>query len=335
MTKTVLSCVQPTEGLHLGNYLGAMRRWAPLQEEEGAQCLYGVVDLHAITVPQDPAALAQRTREAAAAFLACGVDPARSVVFVQSAVPEHTALMWLLACCTPLGRLGRMTQFKDKSGKNEEKAPLGLFAYPVLMAADILLYKATHVPVGEDQAQHLELAREVARTWAARFGPLFPEPEALVAGPAPRVMSLRDASKKMSKSDPSAMSRIALTDDADTIARKIQKARTDDGPVPASPAEAEGRAEAVNLLTVYAALANEDQKSLYKQFGGKPFSEFKVKLTEVAVDALAPITQRMRELLQNSDYIDKILSEGSQKARALAAPTLAEAERAVGLWHTS
>ncbi len=330
--KTILSCAQPTAGLHIGNYLGAIKNWVALQDDPGATCLYGVVDLHAITAGHDPQMLRQMTRETAAAYIACGVDPARSILFVQSAVPEHAQLMWLLASCAQMGKLGRMTQYKEKQGHDAEKAPLGLFAYPVLMAADILLYRATHVPVGEDQTQHLELAREVARTFNARFGDTFMEPQTVSMGPAPRVMSLRDGGVKMSKSDPSEASRIALTDDADAIARKIRKAKSDPDPLPGDAAEATGRPEAVNLLTLHAALSGQALDAVYAAFAGRPFSDLKNALTDAAVAALAPITQRMRDLMHAPEEIDALLEAGSAAARARAAPALRDAQAAMGLW---
>lgn len=331
--KTILSCAQPTQGLHIGNYLGAIKNWVALQDDPDAACLYGVVDLHAITAGHDPAALAQRTREVAAAYIACGVDPQRSTLFVQSAVPEHTQLMWLLsATCAQMGKLERMTQFKDKAGKDAERASLGLFAYPALMAADILLYRATHVPVGDDQRQHLEFAREIAASFNHKFGDTFVLPETVAIGPAPRVMSLKDGTKKMSKSDPSALSRIALTDDADTIARKIKKAKTDAGTVPAGPQECEGRPEALNLLTLHAALTNDTLETVMTQFGGGGFGALKGALAEAAVEALAPITQRMNTITQDTGEFDKILGSGNAKARDVVAPILRAAQEATGLW---
>ncbi|HEY8192189.1 MAG TPA: tryptophan--tRNA ligase [Alphaproteobacteria bacterium] len=332
MKKRILSGMQPTHGLHLGNYLGALKNWVKLQEE-GAECLYCVVDLHAITVDYDRTRLADLTREAAAAYIAGGVDPARAMLFAQSAVPGHSQLMWLLSTMAQMGKLERMTQFKEKSGKHAERAGLGLFAYPVLMAADILVYKATHVPVGEDQKQHLELARDIASTFNTRYGvDFFPQPEPVITGPAPRVMSLRDGTKKMSKSDESDYSRINLTDDADTIAKKIRKAATDPHPLPDSMAGFEGRPEALNLITIYAALADETREKVIAQFAGKQFSEFKPALADLAVAKLSPITVRMKDLMADKDEIDRILAAGAEKANAIAAPIIKETMDIMGLW---
>jgi tryptophanyl-tRNA synthetase len=332
MKKRILSGMQPTHGLHLGNYLGALKNWVKLQDE-GAECLYCAVDLHAITVDYDGARLADLTREVAAAYIAGGVDPSRSALFAQSAVPGHSQLMWLLATMAQMGKLERMTQFKEKSGKHAERAGLGLFAYPVLMAADILIYKATHVPVGEDQKQHLELARDIASTFNTRYGvDFFPQPEPVITGPAPRVMSLRDGTKKMSKSDESEYSRINLTDDADTIAKKIRKAATDPHPLPDSMAGFEGRPEALNLITIYAALADETREKVVAQFAGKQFSEFKPALADLAVAKLSPITVRMKELMADKGEIDRILAAGAEKANAIATPVLQETMDIMGFW---
>jgi tryptophanyl-tRNA synthetase len=331
MTKRILSGMQPTNNLHLGNYLGALKNWIKLQNE-GAECLYMVADLHAITANHDPKALAKSTREIAAAFIASGIDPAKSKIFVQSAVPGHSELMWLLATIAQLGKLERMTQFKDKAGKNAERAGLGLFAYPVLMAADILVYKATHVPVGEDQKQHLELTRDVAATFNKNFGETFPLPEPFITGPAPRVMSLRDGTKKMSKSDESDYSRINLTDDADAIAKKVKKATSDPHDLPGSKAELEGRAEAANLLTIYSALADQDIEKTINEFAGKQFSAFKPALADLAVAKLAPITKRMTELMADPAQIDAYLERGNEHARGLSEKTVAEAREKMGFW---
>lgn len=331
--KRILSGMQPTNRLHLGNYLGALKNWVTLQEE-GAQCLYCVVDLHAITMPQDPAVLKQSTREIAAAYMAAGVDPKRSILFPQSAVPGHTQLNWLLACQTPMGWLNRMTQFKDKAGKNQEKAGLGLYAYPVLMAADILIYNATHVPVGDDQKQHLELTRDLAISFNQHYAKrdFFTVPEPYIMGEATRVMSLRDGTQKMSKSAESDMSRINLTDDADTIAKKIKKATSDAGNVPANDTEAEGRAEAINLIAIYAALGDTTRKAVMEQFGGQQFSTFKAALTELAVAKLAPITQEMNRFMGDVAEIDRILKEGAQKANEIAEPTVQQTMDILGFW---
>lgn len=331
--KRILSCMQPTNNLHLGNYLGALKNWVAMQNEDGNECLYGVVDLHAVTQPYDPKELAQATREIAAAYIAGGIDPKRSAIFVQSAIPAHSELMWLFATMAQLGKLERMTQFKDKAGKNAERAGLGLFAYPVLMAADILIYKATHVPVGEDQKQHLELAREIASTFNTRYGmEFFPQPEPFIQGTATRVMSLRDGTKKMSKSDESDNSRINLTDDADTIVKKFRKAKTDEHPVPATEKEMEGRPEAENLLTIYAALADKELQAVLNEFGGKQFSDLKQGLADIAVARLAPITARMSKLLADPAEIDRALKEGNEKANSIAEPVLAEVQKVMGFW---
>lgn len=323
----VLSGVQPTGNLHLGNYLGAIRNWVALQD--GYECLYMIADLHAITVPQDPAALRKATREVAAALIACGIDPKRSAIFPQSAIAAHSELAWILSCHTPLGWLNRMTQFKEKAGKNRESAMLGLYSYPVLMAADVLLYKATHVPVGEDQKQHLELARDIAGAFNRNYNTeFFPLPDPLILGEATRVMSLRDGTKKMSKSDESDYSRINLTDDADTIALKIKKAKSD--MVEGDISFDENRPEATNLLTIYAALRNISKPQAVEECAGKNFSAFKQMLTDVAVAHLSPITARMRELLAAPDAIDKILAGGIARAQALAGGTMQEVKKLVG-----
>lgn len=333
MTKRILSCMQPTNNLHLGNYLGALKNWVKLQSED-ADCLYGVVDLHAITASYDPQALKQSTREIAAAYIAGGIDPSKSTLFVQSSVPEHSQLMWLFATMTQMGKLNRMTQFKDKAGKNAEKAGLGLYSYPVLMAADILIYKATHVPVGDDQRQHLELAREIAGTFNHRYGEeFFPQPEAFILGEGARVMSLKDATQKMSKSAESDLSRINLIDDADTIAKKIRKAKTDPAPLPEKLKDLEGRPEANNLVTIYAALSDVSCEVVLKEFGGKEFSVFKPALADMAVAKLEPITKRMSELMADTSEIDRILEKGGQKARSIAAPVLEDTMRLMGFWN--
>lgn len=320
MTKPrVLSGVQPTGNLHLGNYLGAIKNWVPMQDTH--ECLFMMADLHAITVPQNPADLTRNTRETAAAFIACGIDPKRSALFPQSAVTMHAELAWILNCHTPLGWLNRMTQFKEKSGKNKEAAPVGLYAYPVLMAADILGYHATHVPVGEDQKQHLELARDIAgafnRAYAEEF---FPLPEPLIMPTAARIMSLRDGSKKMSKSDPSDYSRITLTDDADTIAKKIRKATSDS--IEGVTYDPEGRPEVANLLTIYAALTNSTAEAIAEKYAGAQTSSFKSNLAEIAVEKLSPITARMRELINDHSALDALLRDGANRARAIAQPIL-------------
>lgn len=328
--KRILSGMQPTGHLHLGNYLGALRNWVKLQDE--AECFYCVVDLHAITMPQDPAALRAAIRETAAVYIAAGVDPARSALFPQSAVSAHTELGWIFNTLTPLGWLNRMTQFKDKA-KNQDLELLGLYAYPVLMAADILAYKATHVPVGEDQKQHLELTRDIAGAFNRQFGQeYFPLPEPQILGEATRVMSLRDGTKKMSKSDESDYSRINLTDDADAIALKFRKAKTDSEPLPDNVAGLLKRPEADNLVTIYAALTEQTKANVLAKHAGEQFSGFKKTLTEIAVEKIAPITQRMRELQSDAAAIDKILQQGADKARALTEKHLEEIKDIVGLW---
>ncbi len=330
--KRILSGMQPTNRLHLGNYLGALRNWVDLQS--GHECFYCIVDMHAITMPYDRDQLATATREIAAAYIAAGVDPAKSAIFPQSAVGElHAELMWLLATMTQIGKLDRMTQFKDKAGKNAEKAGLGLYAYPVLMAADILIYKATHVPVGEDQKQHLELTRDIAATFNHRYGnEFFPIPEPQILGEATRVMSLRDGTQKMSKSAESDMSRINMTDDADTIADKIKRAKTDPLPLPDSVEGLEGRPEANNLITIYAALDGRTKKDVVAEFVGKQFSEFKPKLAELTVAKIGPINARMRELMADTAEIDRILAQGAEKARKIAAPVVSDVRDIMGFW---
>lgn len=333
--KRILSCMQPTNNLHIGNYLGALKNFVALQDE-GAECLYGVVDLHAITVAYDHTQLAQSTREIAAAYIAAGIDPKKSTLFVQSAIPQHSQLMWLFATMSQMGKLERMTQFKDKAGKNKERAGLGLFSYPVLMAADILIYKATHVPVGEDQKQHLELSREIASTFNTRYDiEYFPQPEPVITGPAPRVMSLRDGTSKMSKSADSDMTRINLTDDADLIVKKIKKAKMDSEPrLPSSEADFDGRPEAKNLFSLYCALADVPMSKVFDEFGGREEANgaFKSALADVAVAHLEPITRRMSELMNDTSEIDRILQAGNEKARGIASKVIREVEDIMGFW---
>jgi len=331
--KRILSGMQPTSQLHLGNYLGALKNWISFQDEADTQCLYCVVDLHAITMDYDPSKLAQATREIAAAYIAAGIDPKKSSIFVQSAVPEHSQLMWLLATMAQMGKLERMTQFKDKAGKNAERAGLGLFAYPVLMAADILIYNATHVPVGEDQKQHLELTRDLAATFNTRYGvDFFIQPEPVITGPAPRVMSLRDGTQKMSKSAESDMSRINLTDDADTIAKKIKKAKTDADPLPEKIEDLSQRPEALNLVTIYAALAGISKQDALDRFVNKQFGQFKPELIDLAVAHLSPISQKMNELLSDVSEIDKFLHEGALNAREIASKQLKDINGIMGFY---
>lgn len=326
----IFSGIQPSGGLTLGNYLGALRRFAEKQGE--VETVYCLVDLHAITVWQEPERLRQQTREAAAAFMAAGIDPAQSVLFVQSHVPAHAELAWLLSCVARLGWMNRMTQFKDKAGKNAEAASLGLYAYPALMAADILAYHATHVPVGDDQKQHIELTRDIAAKFNHDYGvDFFPMPEPVIEGAATRVMSLRDGTKKMSKSDPSDASRINLTDDADTIAQKIRKARTDADPLPATMEGLKDRPEARNLVNIFAALSDEAPDTVLGRFEGQGFGAFKPALADLAVSVLAPITGRMNELMADPDEIDRILRAGAVRADAIAAPIVAEAREIMGM----
>ena len=317
----IFSGIQPTGNLHLGNYLGAIRNWVALQREY--DCIFCIVDLHALTLPIDPQELRAQTREVTAAYIAAGIDPEHCIIFNQSASPAHAQLAWLLGCLTPLGWLNRMTQFKEKAGKTRDEAGLGLYAYPVLMAADILLYKATHVPVGEDQKQHLELSRDIAGAFNRRYGvEFFPLPEPQIFGPATRVMSLRDGTKKMSKSDTSDYSRLNMTDDADAIALKIRKAKTDPEPLPATEADAEKRPEADNLLSIYAALANMSRAEAVGKFAGRNFSEFKGELADLAAEVLGKIGGEMRHLLAEPGYIDGILRRGAERANAIAEPNL-------------
>lgn len=333
MTKRILSGMQPTNQLHLGNYLGALKNWVDLQNQPDTECLYCVVDLHAITQPYNQDNLKKATREVAAAYIAAGVDPKKSTLFAQSSVPAHSQLMWLLATMAQMGKLNRMTQFKDKAGKNSEKAGLGLYAYPVLMAADILIYNATHVPVGEDQKQHLELARDLAATFNTRYDiEHFIQPEPYIMGAGTRVMSLRDGTQKMSKSAESDMTRINLTDDADLISKKIKKAKTDMEPVPSNEKEFENRPEAKNLMTIYAALSGESMENLFVQYGGQGFGDFKKALVDVAVAHLEPITSRMNDLMQSLDEIDKILQDGAEKCNAIAKPFLNQTMDIMGFW---
>ena len=330
-TKRVFSGVQPTGALTLGNYLGALKRFVDMQNED-YETIYCIVDLHAITTWQDPKTLRDQVREIAASYLASGLDPAKSIIFNQAAVEEHAQLAWVFNCVARMGWMQRMTQFKDKAGKNAQNASVGLFTYPALMAADILLYHATHVPVGDDQKQHLELTRDIATKFNHDFGQdFFPITEPVIGGPAARVMSLRDGSKKMSKSDPSDLSRINMADDADTIAQKIRKAKTDPEALPSEEVGLEGRAEARNLVAIYAALADESVEKVLTEVGGKQFSEFKPMLVERAVEKLSPISAEMRRLLDDKSEIDRVLEGGAERARTIAAPILKRTYEIVGL----
>jgi tryptophanyl-tRNA synthetase len=328
----VFSGVQPSGSLHLGNYLGALVKFVALQTSH--DCLFCIVDLHAITVPQDPAKLADQTREIAAAYLAAGVDPKRAIIYPQSGVPAHAELAWIFNCIARMGWLERMTQFKDKAGKDRERASVGLFAYPVLQAADILAFKATHVPVGEDQKQHLELSRDIAERFNREFDVpgFFPQPEPLITGPGARVMSLRDGAKKMSKSDPSDQSRINLLDTADEIASKVKRATTDSQPVPETVEGLAGRPEVENLVGVYAAMAGLSDAEVLAEWGGKGFGQFKPALAQLLVEKLGPVTAEMRRLMAAPDEIDRVLNEGVERAHAISAPIMAEVRRVVGFW---
>ncbi|UNE53796.1 tryptophan--tRNA ligase [Bartonella machadoae] len=350
-TPLVFSGVQPSGNLHLGNYLGAIKHWVELQTSH--HCLYCVVDMHALTVNPDPLTLTESTRAVTAAFLAAGIDPKKHIIFNQSRVFQHAELAWIFNCIARIGWLQRMTQFKDKAGKDREKASLGLFAYPSLMAADILLYRATHVPVGEDQKQHVELTRDIAQKfnndYSDRIAELnfavsmpmgeeertgfFPMPEALIGETAMRIMSLRDGTKKMSKSDPSDFSRINLTDDADLIAKKIRKAKTDSAPLPDTLTALEGRPEINNLLGIYAAFACSSKEKVLSEFAGQQFSLFKTALADLVVHKLAPITEELRRLHQDNAYIDSVLHDGAQRAGALAEKNMKKIRQIVGFLH--
>ena len=330
-TPRVFSGIQPSGGLTLGNYLGAIKRFVSMQEED-FETVYCMVDLHAITVWQDPKALVHNTRELAAGFIAAGISPEKSILINQSAVPEHAQLGWIFNCVARMGWMQRMTQFKDKAGKNAQNASLGLFGYPALMAADILVYHATHVPVGEDQKQHLELTRDIAAKFNHDYGvDFFPMTEPVIEGAATRVMSLRDGSKKMSKSDPSDASRINMTDDADTIAKKIRKAKTDPDALPSEAKGLEDRPEARNLINIYAAFSDMTPEQVLADVGGKQFSEFKPMLAELAVSKLSPISSEMSRLMQDQGEIDKILSRGAERAREITEPILAKTYDIVGM----
>ena len=327
--KRILSGVQPSGDLHLGNYLGAIKNFVTLQKEY--ECFFCVVDLHAITVWQDPKVLANKTREVTAAFIASGIDPKKNNIFVQSQVPQHAQLGWLFNCVARMGWLNRMTQFKDKAGKNSENVAVGLFSYPTLMAADILIYLATHVPVGDDQKQHLELTRDIAQKFNNDFKTdFFPIPEPLILGEATRVMSLRDGSKKMSKSDPSDYSRIMLTDTAENITQKIKKAKTDPEPLPQDKTGLEKRPEAENLISIFASLQDTSIESVIKDYAGKEFSIFKKDLADLSVSKLEPITSEMNKLMSDVSYIDSILNQGKENAIAVAEPVLQKTKEIIG-----
>jgi tryptophanyl-tRNA synthetase len=328
----IVSGVQPSGALHLGNYLGALKKFVALQDQ--TPCFLFVADLHAITVWQEPEALAGQTREIAAAYLAAGLDPKRAVIFPQSAVRAHAELAWIFNCVARYGWLDRMTQFKEKAGKHKERSSVGLYTYPVLQAADILAYKATAVPVGEDQKQHLELTRDIAQKFNHDFGVqgYFPLPEPLIQGPGARVMSLRDGTAKMSKSDPSDYSRINLNDDADTIAQKIRKAKTDAEPLPETAEGLESRPEAANLVSIYGALAGISKEQVLVRFGGQGFGAFKPALAELAVETLSPVADRFRRYLAEPGELDRVLAQGVEQASAIAEPIVEETKRIVGFW---
>ena len=333
----IVSGIQPTGNLHLGNYLGAIRNWVRMQDDldEDSECLFFLADMHAISMPHDPKELRRGTLEMTAALIACGIDPQRSVLFNQAQVPQHAELQWLLNGTARMGWLNRMTQWKDKAGKNREGQSVALFTYPVLQAADVLLYQATHVPVGEDQKQHLELARDIAQKFnndfASEDAPVFTLPEPIVPPQAARIMSLRDGMAKMSKSDPSEMSRINLADDAETVMKKVKKAKTDPEPLPSEEAGLAGRPEALNLVTIYAALTDGSVANVLKDFGGKGFGTFKPALGEVMVETLRPISERFNALLEDREALDAILARGAAQAREIAVPTLEKTYEALGL----
>ena len=328
----VFSGMQPTGDLHLGNYLGALTKFVRLQDDH--DCLFCIVDLHAVTVWQDPKILADNTRQIASAYLAAGVDPKKAIIYPQAMVKAHTELAWFFNCIARVGWLARMTQFKDKAGKNSQAVSVGLYDYPVLQAADILAFKATHVPVGEDQKQHLELSRDIAQKFNNDYNVpnFFPLPEPLIKGPGAKIMSLRDGSKKMSKSDPSDQSRINLTDDADTIAKKIRKARTDPGAIPEHMSELEDRPEVKNLVGIYAALSGRSDQQVLDQFCGQGFGVFKPALADLAVEKLQPITRRMRGFLDNPGDVDAVLKQGAEAADAISAPILDDVRKVMGFW---
>ncbi len=331
--KRVFSGVQPSGSLHLGNYLGALVKFVKMQDEY--PCIFCVVDLHAITVPQDPKLLAAQTREIAAAYLAAGVDPAKAIIFAQSSVPAHSELGWIFNCVARMGWVERMTQFKDKStGKDAENISVGLFDYPVLQAADILAYKATHVPVGEDQKQHLELSRDIAARFNRDFSApgFFPLPEPIYQGPGARIMSLKDGAKKMSKSDPSDASRINLLDTPDDIAKKIKRATSDSELLPFDVKGLEGRAEAANLVGIYAVLNGQGEQDVLDEFGGHGFGKFKPALADLAVVKLGPVADTMRRLMEDPAEVDRVLKDGGERANAIAAPVMDEVRRVIGFW---
>jgi len=332
MSKKIFSGVQPTVNLHLGNYLGAIKNFVDLNNEEDNKCIFCVVDLHAITVKQDPKELKKNIRETTATFIACGIDPAKSTIFNQSMVSAHSEAAWILSCVSRIGWLNRMTQFKEKAGKDKENASIGLYSYPVLMAADILLYDASHVPVGNDQKQHLELCRDIAQKFNNDFNAtdFLKVPEPLIQKQFSRIMSLKDGMKKMSKSDPSGLSRINLTDEKDEILNKIKKAKTDPMPMPKDFKDLTKRPEAENLLGIYSSLKNQKLENSINEFEGKQFSEFKDKLSQVLIEKIGPISKEIKRLLNDKKYLDEILLKGSEKADKIASKKIKEIKELVG-----
>jgi len=332
MSKKIFSGVQPTGNLHLGNYLGAIKNFVKLNNEDENDCVFCVVDLHAITTKQDPKELKNNIRETVATFIACGINPEKSIIFNQSTVPAHSEATWLLSCVARMGWLNRMTQFKEKAGKDKEKASIGLYSYPILMAADILLYDTTHVPVGEDQKQHLELCRDIAQKFNNDYGvdDFLKIPEPLIQKEFSRIMSLKDGTKKMSKSELSDLSRINLTDDKDLIINKIKKAKTDPLPLPSSPNELKERPEAKNLLGIYSSITNSTIDKTINEFNGKNFSEFKDKLSQVLVEKINPISQEIKKLINDKGFLDKILLDGHKKANKIASDKVKKMQEIVG-----
>ena len=332
MNKKIFSGVQPTGNLHLGNYLGAIKNFVKLSNDDENDCIFCVVDLHAITIKQDPKELKNHIRETVASFIACGINPEKNIIFNQSTVPAHSEATWLLSCVARMGWLNRMTQFKEKAGKDKEKASIGLYSYPILMAADILLYDATHVPVGEDQKQHLELCRDIAQKFNNDYGveDFLKVPEPLIQKEFSRIMSLKDGTKKMSKSELSDLSRINLTDDKDKIINKIKKAKTDPSPLPATVDELNDRPEAKNLLGIYSSLTNTSLETSVNKFNGKNFSEFKEKLSQALVEKIDPISSEIKKLLKDKNFLDKILFDGQKKADVFASKKLKKMHEIIG-----
>ncbi len=332
-SKLIFSGVQPTGNLHLGNYLGAIKNWVDLQEK--SKCIFCIVDLHAITTTENRNDLLKNTREVASAYIASGINPKENIIFVQSNITGHSELSWILSCHAPIGWLNRMTQFKDKAGKNKEKAPLGLYSYPVLMAADILLYKSTHVPVGEDQKQHLELSRDIAQAFNRYYNnDFFPIPEPIITGKATRVMSLKDGQKKMSKSDPSDQSRINLKDDSSLIKKKIQKAKTDSDPFPNNVENLSERPEIKNLINIYSAITKKSEEQVIKNYFGKDFKTFKNDLSEIVDNEVSEISKEMKHLLDDTKYLDSILNDGSERAQEIAEKNIKELKKIIGFFGT-